>query len=126
MTTETASPPELQEYCLRDRDGDICIFAQLLGASSSWREHKSRWFEVAIYKTSDGEYIVYTKGMTNVPKEITKLRVVRTRSSFEVLQVLEVGRRDEPPYIPRDSMRALAQAAQWDDDLMERYLDARG
>lgn len=126
MMTDTVSPPDLQDVTLVDHGQSLSVRARCLGRSTSKRAHKTRWFEVEIYKTDDGEYLVQTRGMTVIPGEITKTRVVRTRSSFEVVQVLEVGRHNETPYLPRDSLRALAQAAQWDDDLMERYLDERG
>lgn len=124
MMTNTA-PPELAAYNLEDKTGDVRIVARLLGTGSSERPSKQRWFEVAIYKTEDNLYVVHTRGRTRVPGEFTKSRVVSTASSFEVIELLTVEQRQPiaDRYVPRDSRRALAQAAQWDDDLMERYLD---
>jgi hypothetical protein len=125
MMTETAAPPGLQTHVLDDKDGDVTITARRLGEGSSHKPYKTRWFEVAIFKDSDGQYVVHTRGVSTIPGEYTKLRVVKTSSSFEVVEFLMVEHAGER-YIPRDSRRALAQAAQWDDDLMERYLDLQG
>lgn len=125
MMTETAAPPEFQTYVLEDKDGPVTITARKLGEGSSYRVYKDRWFEITIYKDSDGNYVVHTRGLTKLDGEFTKLRVVKTTSSFEVVELLMVERNNER-YVPRDSRRALAQAAQWDDDLMERYLDLQG
>lgn len=123
MDTQTASPPELDTYVLDDRNGPRTITARKLGESSSHREGKRRWFEVALYKTQTGMYVVHTRGVTTVPGEVTYCRVAQTPSSFEVIELLRDGRPNANSYIPRDSQRAVAQAAQWDDDLMERYRD---
>lgn len=120
MDIETAELPPLTEYRLTDKTGVQVITARKLGESSSFRPHKIRWFEVAIYKTDDGEYVIHTRGCTVVAGEETWHRVVRTTSSFAVIEFLTVDHKGET-YIPRDSIFALAQAAQWDDDLRARY-----
>lgn len=125
MTAETATPPKFETHTLDDKHGDVVISARKLGEGSSWKPGKLRWFEVTIYKDAHGEYVVHTRGVSIVEGEYTKLRIIKTASSFEVVELLHVEQRGER-YVPRDSRRALAQAAQWDDDLMERHLDLQG
>ena len=117
---ETAELPPLTEYRLADKVGEKVITARKLGESSSFRPRKIRWFEVTIYKTEAGEYVIHTRGCTVVEGEETWHRVVSTTSSFAVIELLTVDHKGES-YIPRDSIFALAQAAQWDDDLRARY-----
>lgn len=120
MSIETAELPPLEEYVLEDKVGEQVIRARKLGESSSFRPKKVRWFEITIYKTEDGEYVLHTRGCTDVPGEQTWYRVVRTTSSYAVIELLTVDHRGES-YIPRDSLFALAKAAQWDDELRARY-----
>lgn len=121
--TETAELPPLVEHRLIDKEGEFVVTARQLASASSWKPRKLRWFEVALYKTGDGRYVVHTVGRSTVAGDITRARVVLTPSAFEVIELLTVHNRGET-YIPQDSIRALAQAAQWDDDLKARYLEA--
>jgi hypothetical protein len=123
--TVNAAPagPAVSTYKLRGRDEEITIVARRLGHGSSFRAGKLRWFEVDIYRQDDGEYVVHTRGMTLVADETTYTRILRTRSAFEIVDALIVNHRDKI-YLPQQSTRALAQAAQWDDDCLEAYREA--
>lgn len=115
--------PALSTYTLRGRDETITVTARRLGHGTSYRVGKMRWFEVDIYRQDDGEYLVHTRGMTVVPDEATFTRILRTRSAFEIVDALIVNHNGKI-YLPQQSTRALAQAAQWDDDCLEAYREA--
>jgi hypothetical protein len=115
--------PALSTYVLYGRDETLVIVARRLGHGSSHRAGKLRWFEVDIYRQDDGEYFVHTRGMTSVVDETTYTRILRTRSAFEIVDALIVNHHDKI-YLPQQSTRALAQAAQWDDDCLEAYREA--
>ena len=118
-----ATGPALLRYTLRGRDETIEIVAWHLGHGSSFRAGKLRWFEVDIYRADNGEYFVHTRGMTVIADETTFTRILRTRSAFEIVDALIVNHGDKI-YLPQQSTRALAQAAQWDDDCLEAYREA--
>lgn len=84
-----------------------------------------RWFEVQIFDVSDDEdagvkYLVYTVGKTIVEGETDRIRFVWTDSEREVVEALVV-RQGGMPKLPVASARALAQAARWDDDILDAY-----
>jgi hypothetical protein len=93
-----------------------------------------RWFEVRIFAvkcelTSNNEpidrrarYLVLTSGMSQVPGEVEMRRASWTDSSYEVLELL-TQRRGDRPMLPAPSARVLSQAAMWDVDIRNAYLD---
>lgn len=116
--------PETLEYRLPRRDGGEHVFeGRLLGGGTSQVPGKPRWFEVAIYRDLVNHcYVVYTVGRTTVADEVPLIRLLETFSAFEVLQSLVVHH-NEKTYLPRQSDRALAQAAHWDDDIRDAYIN---
>ncbi len=115
--------PAALEYRLLQRDGGEYVFrGRLLGGGTSAAPGKRRWFEVAIYKDLTNRYVVYTVGRTTVDDEVPLIRLLETFSAFEVLQSLVVHH-NEKTYLPRQSDRALAQAAHWDDDIRDAYIN---
>lgn len=70
-----------------------------------------------------GRYLVLTYGRTRVPGETDKRRSVWTNSAFEVVEVLVQRDRGEKPFLPAASARVLAQAAQWDEDISDAFVN---
>lgn len=121
MTNSLA--PQISEYRLHNRHGDFIVFnGQHLGHGTSEHPNKLRWFEVDLYITNDGEYFIHTQGKSSIEGEITYVRIAQTRSAFEVVELVTVNHKGKI-YIPRQSSRALAQAAQWDDDIRDAYVN---
>lgn len=100
-----------------------------------------RWFEVRIFAVSAelvpdpgdpeefendaeprGRYLVLTYGRSEVPGETDKRRAVWTDSPFEVVEALTQRDRGAP-FLPTASARALAQAAAYDADLQDAYVN---
>lgn len=83
-----------------------------------------RWHEVAIYLTSEDDFVLHTVGRTIVPGEIDFARLARTTSAFELVEMTVVrGNTNTPPYLPRTSAQALAQAADKDDRVYDAYVN---
>ncbi len=134
--TITTIPPDL-EYTIEGRDENRFSFrGRRLGHGTSWRDGRPRWFEVDIYKATTGTYIVHTQGRSEVAGEKTLARILRTQSAFEIIEMLTVTKCDvcashtcqsrehtKRLYLPRQSSHALAQAAQWDDDIRDAYVN---
>lgn len=122
MNTTLPVPPVV-EYVIRDRVGTQTITARHLGTGSSFADGKRRWLDVDIYaEANGGGYIVHTVGHTTFDDEITRVRIARTRSAWEVVELLTVTHKGST-YIPRDSARALAQAAAYDEAIRDAYVN---
>jgi hypothetical protein len=67
-------------------------------------------------------YLVLTYGRTRVPGETDKRRAAWTDSAFEVIELL-TQRSGGEAFLPAAAARVLAQAAQWDDDLQDAYVN---
>jgi len=145
VTSKLIVQPSLVE--LEGRNGSRHEFTgALLGSGSSRSEHHSdhrgesaqrgtkcsacRWFEVAIYRREPNrhnrgvaDYVVHTVGNTTVHGERRLSRIKYTRSAFDVLELLTVRPVDRDPFIAAQSARALAQAAQLDEDIRDAYIN---
>jgi hypothetical protein len=124
MTVSSTRQADVRRYRVMDRGGVPIDFDGVrLGHGSSHAEGRPRWFEVEIYRRQDNDdFIVVTRGKSNLDGETTRTRVVQTPSAFEVISLLTVHHGGKT-YIPRQSDRALAQAAQWDDDIRDAYIN---
>jgi hypothetical protein len=139
------TPPELRDWTLRSESGpDFTVSGRLLGHSSSRRDRHShpgpdvtpagwkcsacRWIEIRIFRTDDDSYLVHTEGHTVVPGESIRITVSRTDSPYTVIELLTLrGRRTGghvgSAFLPQPSALALAEAAHYDTELRDAYLD---
>lgn len=124
MTASSTRKADVLRYRVMDRGGVPVDFDGVrLGHGSSNDGQRPRWFEVEIYRRSDDDkFVVVTRGRSRVEGETTRIRVVQTSSAFEVVSLLTVHHKGKT-YIPNQSDRALAQAAQWDDDIRDAYVN---
>ena len=93
-----------------------------------WKCSACRWIEIEIFRTHDNTYVVYTLGRSALPDESDRPTVTSTTSPFEVIELLTVRRRIGTPgntrmsaFVPTQSARALAQAAEHDNRLRDAY-----
>lgn len=121
-STQGVTEPPVQSFAILDKYGVQVIFTgQHLGHGSSRIPHKPRWFEVDIYRdTVVDEYVVHTLGCTTVTGEEQRRRIVRADNADDVIGRLIVQHNGKV-YLPRATRNALAQAAQWDDELATAY-----
>jgi hypothetical protein len=115
--------PAIATYRLRARDGsETRIDGKLLGSGTSDDGYKPRWTEVDLYRAQTGEFYVHVRGCSVQEGEQTRYRLQITRSAYEVVELLTVAHNGKT-YIPRQSARCLAQAAQWDEDIKDAYIN---
>lgn len=129
MSVTASHAPPVERFRLEGRDGSVFEFeGRRLGHGSSDEPDKPRWFEVNVYSRHSpisGEhetYVVHTQGKSRVAGETTRARISETTSAYEIVELLTVVNQGRM-YIPRQSARALAQAAQWDDDVRDAYVN---
>lgn len=79
-----------------------------------------RWFEVHLFKTHNDEYVVHTAGHSILPDEVPLYKLSRTRSPYEVVEILTI-RRHGNTVVPGPSARVLAQAANFDAGILDAY-----
>lgn len=121
-TVTQSTAPTAEQYEITERDGQTVTFVgRLLGSGTSFADHKERWFDISIYVDDDG-YVVHTVGRTSKVGERALHKVVRTSSAFDIIEVLTVHHNGKT-FLPRASARAIAQAAQWDDDIRDAYIN---
>lgn len=91
-----------------------------------------RWFEPRIFRVDDADpgaplerdgYVVHYVGGTIVPGEVMRCRADKVATANEVLEVLTTRRGDKAPFLTVPAARVLAQAATYDDDLDNAYVN---
>lgn len=106
-----------------DRTGDrpLEFQGEELGHASSDAPDKARWFEVTIYQTATGRYVVHGVGMSRVPGEDNRHWAVVCEGAHDVVDALyRVS--DQGRYIPTTSAGALADAASRDPAIRDAYV----
>lgn len=69
-------------------------------------------------------FLVLTYGLSDVPGEVDKRRASWTDSPHEIIEFLtQRGRHDGQAFLPAASARALAQAAHWNEDINDAYVN---
>lgn len=81
-----------------------------------------RWQEVRLFQRADKTYCVYTVGRSTIPGERDFIKYRTTTSAFEVIELLTV-RSGKNAFLPVPAARALAQAAQVDDEIRDAYVN---
>lgn len=107
----------------RDGDRSLVFDGARLGASSSRRGDADRWFEVGIYLTVGGTYIVSGVGRSVRDGETDRSWAVTCPSPREVIVALTRYDEDDVAYLTRTSRDALEQAARSDDGIRDAFLD---
>lgn len=86
-----------------------------------------RWFEPRIFRELGGQrrYLVHRTGKSNVPGEVSYTSHVWVFGAHEVIEVLTTRRNGQHslPYLTHPAARVLAQAASYDSDLSDAYVN---
>lgn len=82
-----------------------------------------RWFEITLYTTDDGRYVVHTVGRSVIPGEIDLGRIATTTSAHVVVDLLTVRKPHGESFLPAPSSRALATAARDDEAIEYAYVN---
>lgn len=112
----------MEEFTL-ERDGQppLSFQGSRLGHASSRAPGKSRWFEVGIYRTASGRYVVHGLGASEVPGETTRGWAQVVDAGADVVSALYRHGTDGP-YLTRTSKDALADAAAVDGGIAGAYV----
>lgn len=89
---------------------------EVLSYASSYVDGKPRWFEVEIYRTESGKYVVHGSGLSDVSGETDWHWAEVCETPGEVITALERDG-DQGRYLPTTSMEALEEAADVDPNL---------
>jgi len=85
-----------------------------------------RWSEIRIfYSKEDDIYLIHLSGISVASGESNRYRIERAVSALEVIEILTTNRQGEAARLSAPASRALAQAAEFDEDLREAYGERR-
>lgn len=103
------------------RDGDLSLTfeGELLGSGSSRRGQITRWFEVCIYRTAAGAFVVAGVGRSIVDGETDRCWAEIVHTGAEVRSLLTRTDNDDIRYITRTAMRAMTEAAEHDERIRD-------
>ena len=106
------------------RDGTLPLrFAgKELATASSQTPGKPRWFEVTIFRTDDGRYVVHGVGVSEVNGEEDRHWATVCARPDEVIDALRRDGEDGVRFLPRTSQYALEEAAEVDEGLRGAYV----
>jgi hypothetical protein len=106
----------------RDGDRSLVFDGTRLGEGSSRRHQAPRWFEVQIYRTASGRYVVAGAGKSVLPGEVDRCWAVECDEPREVVRALTRYDEDEVEYLTRTARDALEAAAAVDVGIRDAFL----
>ena len=105
-------------------DGDLLGQADSRTAPSSTNYDRTRWFECAVYRTEEGNYVFHTTGRSTRAGEQDRTRAVHCLTAEALIEAAKVDR-NGILFIPHTTKHALSQAAELDEDLSDAYYTER-
>lgn len=101
------------------RNGELPLIfeGEELGFATSFRDGKDRWFEVMIYRTASGRYVVNGIGRSLLPGEEDRSWAIICEKPAEVIEALKRTSPDGVSYLSVTATHALLEAARLDHDL---------
>ena len=104
---------------LRNGDLPLIFKGEEIGFSSSFRSGKDRWFEVAIFRTASGRYVVNGIGRSSIPGEEDRSWAIVCDRPDEVVEAMKRTSPDGMTYLSTTATRALLDASKEDLGLAE-------
>lgn len=105
----------------RDGERSLVLTGVLLGAASSRRPGQDRWFEVEIYRTTGGQFVVGGRGRSEVEGETDRCWAAVCADGAGVIASLMRVDSDDVEYLTRTARDALNDAAENDDDIRDAF-----
>jgi len=99
-----------------DEERVVAFEGELLGEASSERGDKDRWFELRLYRTQAGAYIVAGVGKSRVPGETDLCWCKIVDRTEDVIRALQRNDADGELRLTNVAKRVLDQAAEVDPD----------
>lgn len=106
----------------RDGDRSLVFDGSRLGAGSSRRHEAPRWFQVEIFRTESGRYVVAGAGKSVLPGEVDRCWAVECETPQEVVKALTRYDDDQVEYLTRTARDALEAAAESDVGIRDAFL----
>lgn len=102
----------MKAYQVHDRDRVLAFRGVLLGEATSQRPGRDRWFEVRIFRTEAGTYVIEGVGRSSLPREVDISWVKLVDTAADAVKALY--RIDDNGILRLTSVaqRALDQAAE--------------
>lgn len=110
-----------EHIVLRDGDKPLKFTGEIVGFASSWAG-RPRWFEVEIYRTDSGKFVVHGAGMSDIENEADWHWAVICSSGEEVVEALYRTNKEGMRYLPRTSQDALAEASERVPQIADAYV----
>lgn len=120
----TAEPdaPEVRTYTLkRDGQRNLVLDGVLLGEASSRRGDQERWFEVRIFRTEAGRFVVAGAGRSIVDGETDRCWAEICDDGADVIAALIRVDDDDVEYLTRTARDALNDAAERDETIRDAF-----
>lgn len=113
------------EEIILERDGDVPLHFNgvNIGSATSYADHKDRWFEIDIWKTDTGKYVVSGVGVSTVEGESDRVWAVVCNHPSEVVTALYRRNAEGQMYIPKTSQWALESAIESDPAIAAVYVE---
>lgn len=139
----------VDRWALPSGDAIIEIYGQFLGFGSSQGDRHATWHPTSGYARSDqkcwacrwseprlfsvktqdpseptlGRYLIHYAGVSIVPGEVTLSKHVWAMTGYEVVEIMTTRRTGVAPYLHPTAARVLSQAAAFDDEINEAYIN---
>lgn len=111
----------MTQHDLLDGDKRVRFTGLELASQSSFAQGKPRWFELKIYRTEAGSYVISGAGRTTVPGEKDRCWVKVAGTAAGAVEALHQYDDDDVRYLTRVAQDALTQACELDDELCAEY-----
>lgn len=111
----------MQEYTIPNEDREVSFIGQLLGTASSFRPSKDRWFELSIYKTEGGNYVIAGAGKTTVSGEDDRCWVKISETAVGAVEALHQYDDDGVRYLTHVARTALEESCLLDEALCAEF-----
>lgn len=108
-------------FTLPDGDNEVTFFGERLATASSHHPGKPRWFEVTIYRTETGKYVIAGAGKSAVAGETDRCWVKVSETASGAVEALHQYDDDGVRYLTNVSREALNSACAADDELCQEY-----
>lgn len=106
----------------RDGDRSLVFEGELIGRGSSRRGDAPRWFEVHIYRTAGGVFVIGGAGRSLLPGETDRCWAETAETGPEAVRLLTRKDDEGVEYLTRTARDALSQAAEADDRIRDAFL----
>lgn len=106
----------------RDNDRDLGFRGELLGEASSFEPGRDRWFELRIYRTETGVYVVEGVGRSVREGDYDKCWALMSTTPSEMIESLYRERNGER-FLPHTTRDALDEAAANDEKVNDALLE---